>query len=73
MARGSIVKTVKQDPSSLLVRSALLNWTNNARSKVYTPSTTSNKNAPHEAGHYLSLVARGGIEPPTQGFSKILR
>jgi hypothetical protein len=27
------------------------------------------ENAPHEAGHSLSLVARGGIEPPTQGFS----
>ncbi len=27
------------------------------------------ENAPHKAGHYLSLVARGGIEPPTQGFS----
>ncbi len=27
------------------------------------------ENAPHKAGHYLILVARGGIEPPTQGFS----
>ena len=27
------------------------------------------ENAPHKAGHYLNLVARGGIEPPTQGFS----
>jgi hypothetical protein len=26
------------------------------------------ENAPHEAGHYLNLVARGGIEPPTQEF-----
>jgi len=24
---------------------------------------TIKENAPHEAGHYLSLVARGGIEP----------
>jgi hypothetical protein len=30
--------------------------------------TRPNENAPHKAGHYLSLVARGGIEPPTQGF-----
>ena len=29
------------------------------------------ENAPHGAGHYLSLVARGGIEPPTQGFSTL--
>ena len=35
------------------------------RSKSARPK----ENAPHEAGHYLSLVARGGIEPPTQGFS----
>jgi len=27
------------------------------------------ENAPHEAGHCLILVAWGGIEPPTQGFS----
>jgi hypothetical protein len=27
------------------------------------------KNAPQEAGHYLVFVARGVIEPPTQGFS----
>jgi len=31
--------------------------------------TGSKENAPHKAEHYLSLVARGGIEPPTQGFS----
>jgi len=33
------------------------------------PSKTSNENAPQEAEHYLILVARGGIKPPTQGFS----
>ena len=38
------------------------------RSKPARPK----ENAPHEAGHYLSLVARGGIEPPTQGFSTLL-
>jgi hypothetical protein len=27
------------------------------------------ENALHDAGHYLSLVARGEIEPPTQEFS----
>ncbi len=35
-------------------------------------STRPKENAPHEAGHYLSLVARGGIEPPTQEFSNPL-
>ena len=30
---------------------------------------SSKENAPHKARHYLILVARGGIEPPTQGFS----
>jgi hypothetical protein len=38
------------------------------RSKSARPK----ENAPHDAGHYLSLVARGGIEPPTQGFSNFL-
>ena len=33
---------------------------------------SSKENAPHEAGHYLIMVARGGIEPPTQGFSILL-
>jgi hypothetical protein len=27
------------------------------------PCQTLKENAPHGAGHYLSLVARGGIEP----------
>jgi len=35
---------------------------------VAISSTRPKENAPHEAGHYWSLVARGGIEPPTQGF-----
>ncbi len=37
--------------------------------QVVISSTRPKENAPHEAGHYLILVARGGIEPPTQGFS----
>ena len=28
-----------------------------------TKGSRPKENAPHEAGHYLSLVARGGIEP----------
>jgi len=28
--------------------------------------------APHEAGHYLILVARGGIEPPLGSFNVYL-
>jgi len=27
------------------------------------PCQAQKENAPHEAGHYLILVARGGIEP----------
>ena len=36
------------------------------------PCQSPKENAPHKAGHYLSLVARGGIEPPTQGFSTLI-
>jgi hypothetical protein len=30
-----------------------------------------NENAPQKAGHYLNLGGRGGIEPPTEGFSTL--
>jgi hypothetical protein len=39
-----------------------------ARTMAFNRAEPKKENAPHKAGHYLNLVARGGIEPPTQEF-----
>ena len=43
-----------------------------ARTMAFNRAEPKKENAPHKAGHYLNLVARGGIEPPTQGFSTLI-
>ena len=65
-----LILPVKRESENIPIDGLELNaLTDYANRRVGAPSITIKENAPQKARHYLILVARGGIEPPTQGFS----